>query len=531
MDLHSLYPLSSSDGHIFWSEEEGFILASTSFSKEKRRHVLALVFKGLVNILSERGVAGDLTAQMRALWQLHAPYTSSFLPKVIEHDAFLRMYAEGAPLTLKLFRTLYEATLKWERRDGIKGNCKIGETLDASLYHDIKSVPAGLPPKFSSKIRKKNDPKLLEYVQSDLIRASKIEDHEKRVRVTLALLSHGAAYRDIEGKILYIPSFHESGRVVPYAFVEHLIWEGVKTMSASPLEHEHTEKALYICQGTEIWPSQPMMLGSIFANLNKEGPATEPYAYAWRQIHKHLIALARKTNQLPIVSGHSMGGALATQIALYSHLFIERAYAFNPPVVSQRDYRVYHSLAKETQEKLHVFASIDDLPFWRLGSYVIGKVFVLLGEKRWKYYPLSTFDRFFVFSGIWKMYMNIIHMVPSHQDIVFLMQSYVVVTLTQEEIEQENDERTKRSGHIRFISKLYRLVRFILGFSRKYLRWEKRLDYLRSQLEIVELHESDLKETKLLVGHEIDVDHELTQLKKEKMLIQKEIEILLARGK
>ena len=111
----------------------------------------------------------------------------------------------------------------------------------------------------------------------------------------------------------------------------------MKTASLFP--QEEGAPSIYLCQGTELWPSQPSMFGSILANFAQHGAATEAYAHSWRRIHKHLRELGR-----PFVAGHSMGGSMALQIGLYSHALVERVYAFNPPVPGERDALFYQKL-------------------------------------------------------------------------------------------------------------------------------------------------------------------------------------------
>lgn len=444
---------------------------------------------------------GYSTLHIRQAWnELSQEKPPKDLPKVVGEDAFIRAYARGK--SEDLFRKVEERLAAGGFPETALLPFTFGGNADSSEYYDVKATPPGLLPKLFAKRRKKEDSHLLEQVQSDLTRIAKEDDLEKRRIVTLAILTHGATYRELEGRTLHIPSLeHRERRSIPYLFHEHLIWEGVKTVSCVPMAFEDTERGIYLCQGTEIWPSQPSVLGSLFANTGKEGSATEPYAYSWRQIHRHLRNLTKSEGFLPVVAGHSMGGALATQIALYSHPLIHQAYAFNPPVVEERDYVVYHSLSAAAAAKLIVYANLDDLPFWRIGSKVIGKVSIFLAERRWKYRPIHTWEFFTLFPALVKAIINLVASFPSHQSIYLLQPHYLIFPLSQAEIDVENAERLLRPDHISIIPLLHNLGRRVVSFRRKHFHWSKRVEYLKSELEILELHEHDLHETLGIVGN------------------------------
>lgn len=85
-------------------------------------------------------------------------------------------------------------------------------------------------------------------------------------------------------------------------------------------------RPIYLCQGTEIWPSQPSVLASLLVNCAEHGSATEAYKQCRQRLHHDLT----RFSIAPYVIGHSMGGALALQIGLYSPSLIHKAYAFNP---------------------------------------------------------------------------------------------------------------------------------------------------------------------------------------------------------
>lgn len=443
------------------------------------------------------------------------------LPGIIRQDGFLYLYATGAPLRVSLGKRIWEQLLQISPKkigeiDFLPAPIHIEWNSKAKKYFDVGAAPPGLIPKLSKKSRLRTDKKLLKKIENDLSLTAEIENSERRKKFTFAIISHAAAYRQLEGSILKIPCFTKRGVLIPYRCTEHLIAEGLKTLSLVP--QTKGVCGIYLCQGTELWPSQPSVLGSILANFATHGSSTQAYAHSWRRIHKHLRDLKEKTAMRPYVCGHSMGGALAIQIALYSHDLIETAYAFNPAVPNQRDFDFYQCLPKKLQEKIRVSANLDDFAFWRIGAKIIGTITVFLGKRRWRYHPVTFWDCIFLIPAFVKFVKNVRHAFPAHQNVFYLYENVVYVTLSQEEIEQENIERTTRFDYLRFFPKLYDPMKTLLNFVRKMFRWSLEEQYLKNEIEILALHERDLIDT---------MEEGMRQAEKEKELanltIQKEI--------
>ncbi len=506
------------DLFLCWSEKGFYLSKRKPKDRARNREMLFHLFGKCVEKVQLAGCPSQQADSfVRKIWTEEGPNTIPWsFPSVVGEDGFLRLFAKGRPLNVAAFRKIWQGLKRTDFSNHFP-TFIFGENKDAGSYYNVKATPRGFLAKFSSRIRLKRDPGLLKEIQSDLHRVSQIEEYQKRKFLTLAILSCAASYRELDGEVLQIPSLvaKEAGSVVSYGFRHHLIWEGIKTVSATPLEHEEVEPGLYLCQGTEFWPSQPAPLGTIYANLGKEGSATEPYARCWRQIHSHLRALTKHENLPPLVAGHSMGGALASQILLYSHPLIDSAYAFNPPVVEERDFKLYHRLSVKTREKLHVYANVDDLPFWRIGSNVIGKVTLFLGQDRWPYRPVRKRDLFLLFPAAYKIIANIHNVLPSHQNIFALQRFYIQVPLSAREIKKENGERCARFDRLNFIPKFHKLARWLLGFFRNNFRWKTRHEYLQSQIELLELHEKDLRDTLAFEGGE-EIARELEELKRQK---------------
>lgn len=521
MRLQEIYDNTEIGGSqwLVWKEETFQTQTERPKEQIENRDVLAHVYDLCVKQVN--APYDQASRYIRSLWIEEVKRRRSrSLPRIIAEDGFLWMYAMGRPLSVDLFRRIW-------RHIGEPLETKIIElnplyiewNLEAKYFFDIDATPPGILSKLFSYWRLRKDKELLEKVCKDLERVRDIQDQKRREWLTLAILSHGAAYREINGLELLIPSLSQAGRMESYFCKQHLIAEGVKTISLFP--KREGEVAIYLCQGTELWPSQSSMLGSILANFATHGAATQAYAHSWRRIHKHLRDLPGR----PIVAGHSMGGSLAVQIGLYSHELIERTYAFNPPVPNERDDRFYRQLSRECQEKIQVSANLDDFAFWRIGAKVVGNVILFLGRKRWRYIPVTLWDCIFLIPAFVKFILNVRHAFPAHQNICRLYQHCVSFQLTQEEIEKENLDRLKRFDYLRFFPKLYNPLLTLVTSIRRIFGWSHAAEYLRNEIEIIALHERDLIDT-ITEENKEAVENELKELRYQKgELIRKLLKI------
>ncbi len=476
--------------YLRYSSQKGFYTAkSLPKNRKTNRDVWARFYDACVTKTGSN-------KRVRAVWNsvLHSS-GKRVIPSIVWRDGFLANYTLGNPLRIGRVMLLWNE-IQHREVDPTLNPIKIFWNERFEEFFDIVGAPPGFLSKFVRTIRLRRDSLLLGKIASDLQLVAEIEEHSLRKTLTLAILSHAAAYRELEGRQLAIPSFTTPNQLICYTCNQHLIEEGVKTISLIPPPSEPQACGIYLCQGTEIWPSQQSTLGSIVANFAIHGSATEAYAHSWRRIHKHLKDLVDDEHRpLPIITGHSMGGSLAIQVALYSHGLIQQAHAFNPPMPNERDYEFYTQLAKATQSKVFVHANLDDFAFWRIGSKVIGNVTIYFGKKRWRYYPISLANTLTFFPAVVKLILNLKHAFPAHQHVFPFDEHSLMVTLTKEEIELENKERSKRFDYLRFFPKLYDPMRVFMKIVRRTLGWSLEEEFLRNELEIVMLHEQDLCES------------------------------------
>lgn len=484
--------------------------------EKKHREALAHFYSSCVSTLCKKGFGWtEANQSVRAIWNEECDLKASkSLPGIIGQDGFLRMYALDVPLSQEMADRI---NARLQIVPGQKLNpIHIEWNYDSASYYDIDATPPGILAKLFPGYRLKTDEKLLKCIAHDLERIAEVDNPERRCFLTLAVLSHSAAYRELQGRYLNLPSFEKKGELVTYFFLQHLIAEGVKTLSLVPLNSN--QRGIYLCQGTELWPSQPSMLGSMLSNFAAHGAATEAYAHSWRRIHKHLRDL-NKHGKLPFVCGHSMGGSLAIQIGLYAHDLIESSYAFNPPMPNERDYSFYSQMSKNERDKIIVTANIDDFAFWRIGAKVIGKVTLFLGKERWRYYPVSLTDCLCVFPACYKFILNVRHAFPAHQHVTALSSHFIYVTLTDEEIERENLERVTRFDYLSFFPKLYDPMKTFLNWARRVFKWRLEEEFIHNEIEIINLHQNELLDM-LTEENREKIEHELKVLRRQKESLQ-----------
>lgn len=506
--------LEHSTGYILFKEGH-FIHVASSKKKEQNRETLLHFYNYLVDRLKAKG-RSELSVRSLFNELALAKKNEHSLPKIIREDAFLNLYALGSPLSVEDGRKLLfnEKNIGKELASIVAGTNEEGEE-----YYNVNATPPGIMAKVFPAFRLKVDQEMLEKVRYDLELAAKIEDNEERKAITFSLLSFSAAYRELNNQLLALPDFTKPGYLVLYKCKQHLLAEGVKTISLSAGKGY---PAIYLCQGTEIWPSQPYMLGSILANFAEHGSASQAYAHSWRRIHKQLRDLTEESGHLPIVIGHSMGGSLALQIALFSHDLIEAAHAYNPPAAGERDALFYKGLPTSIKNKCNVYVTIDDPAFWRIGAKVIGNVTLFLGQQRWSYYPITKVDAFLIFPAILKLLFNIKHAFPAHQKIILLCKNYISVRLSAEEIAIENEERVHRFDYLHFFPKLYNPLNALILLLRKLFKWRVEEELLRNEIEILALHERDLIDTRTERNRE-EVSEKLKAISGQKHALQKRL--------
>lgn len=506
--------LHHSEGCLVFTEGK-FVHAPHSKDKCQNRETLARFYTCLKE--KQDAKRKDICSLRSIFNQLLMIDRESSLPKVIKDDVFLTKYAMGSPLLMTEVRVLWNALD--HAKEMTSSQIEIHYHAEGRQYYNVNATPPGLFPKLFSLFRLKADKEMLHRVRSDLRLAANIEDNEKRMALTFALLSFSAAYRELDNQVLAIPHMSKPGYLVPYHCRQHLIATGLKTVSLSAGQGY---PAIYLCQGTEIWPSQPYTLDSILANFAEHGSASQAYAHSWRRIHKQLRDLKEQTGSFPIVIGHSMGGSLALQIALFSHDLIASAHAYNPPAAGQRDFLFYQSLPSSIKKKCNVYANIDDPVFWQIGAQVIGNVTLFLGKQRWRYHAITKLDTIFIIPAVIKIILNIIHVFPAHQKILSLCENYVTVTLSEEELAIENKERVMRFDYLHFLPKLYHPLHAFILLIRKIFKWRLEEEFLRNEIEILALHERDLIDTETDENRE-EVKKKLISLAVQKAALQRKL--------
>jgi pimeloyl-ACP methyl ester carboxylesterase len=516
MDLSEIYHSALNAQEFLIWQNGTFEVAQKAQDRENNRETLARVYASCLT-LSKVENRNEASSLVRAIWNEMLLYEHhKALPHIICKDGFLRLFALGSPLPIALFRRIWEKVLQGEVTKSDLAPIQIEWNREAERYYDVDATPPNLRSKLFMRWRVKEDRRLMQHVTADLTLVAQIEEPERRLFLTLAVLSHAVAYRELNDWRLYLPNVQKKGELVPYFCEQHLIAYGLKTVSLVP--SLPNLPGIYLCQGTELWPSQPSVLGSVLSNFAHHGAATDAYAHSWRRIHLHLRQLKQK-EKLPLVAGHSMGGSLAMQIALYSHDLIEKCYAFNPPVPNERDWHFYKTLPPEIQNKIQVSANLDDFAFWRIGAKIIGQVTLFLGKQRWHYFHVTLVDCLLIIPAFIKFLLNVQNAFPAHQRILRFTPLCLAVKLSEEEIEEENQERTLRRDYLHFWPKLYDPLRVLVHWIRTLFGWKLEQEFLRNEIEIISLHEKDLTDS-FTEENRIEIESELKSLQIQKERLQ-----------
>lgn len=495
-----------STGWVVWKDGEFQTVAVKPCDERENRETLARLYASL----------SKSSPHLRSIWNEEIAFRRARnLPGIIDDDRFLHMYARGIAPSLELVKRIYTKLERVYEEHELPLIQVEWNPPDLSFY-DVDATPPGILTKLFRSFRLRKDKELLAQIDADLTTLQKLQDPDQKKWLTLAILSHGAIYREMKERPFFLPSFSHEQKLIRYQTRTHFIAEGVKTVSFIPEDPD--APALYICQGTELWPSQSSVLGSLLANFAEHGSATETYARSWRRIHKHLRDLPGK----PLVAGHSMGGALAMQIGLYSGEFVQEIYAFNPPMPNERDYLFYHEMSAQARSRIHVIANLDDFAFWRIGAKVIGNVRIYLGKKRWRYEPVGLWDCIFLFPAFFKFIRNVRRAFPAHQRIFALYDNWVSVKLTQKEIEKENKERTGRFDYLSFLPKLYDPMKTLTRWLRKLSKWRYEEDFIRGEIEILAVHERDLIDA-LTQENRHELEPQLRELRRQKGILIRKI--------
>lgn len=460
--------------------------------KECRKTLICLLRALIEEKVAKKQITfNESSRQLRTLWaqRMESPFDS--LPEVVNRDPLLRMLVKGEPLSIEWLRPFVIDFLK-DEHPGILPPLLV-EARSKPLYHPVRPTPQGLMAKLTVRARKIADAKQIEESIENFSELAFEKDPQLRKWQTFATLAHGSAYRELHQKELWLPDFNIFGRLTRYTCEEDLISEGIKTAALYPEEGSGVH-GIYLIQGSNPFPSQPHTMASFIENFGQGGSGRRAYEHSWRRIHKTLKKLMRAAEgRLPYIVGHSLGGSLAIQIGLYSQLFAEESFAFNPPMPQEKDYIYFRSLPESSQKKIQIFVNGDDFAFWRLGAAVFGQVYLVYGVEAWNGVLITKNDRRFIFPYLYKIYKNFALTIPSHLATYLLDSHFVVSLLSEEEKALENIQRQKRIDHLPFLPSLQEPGRQFFRTLRRIFSRTSEKRVLKNEIELLQMQEEELR--------------------------------------
>jgi hypothetical protein len=472
---------SGQKGWLTVTEGKWKLSAFPSKNEKERR-------KALIQFFDEIAPLSEEKEKLRAFWTGVQQEQDPFLPEVIKRDGFLTALVKAYPLHTDWAAYLADHFPEYQ----IKVKAPIVEVQNHDLYNRVRPTPNGLMAKISVRARRTADCVQIEHSLENFARLAFEQRPWMRKWQTYATLAHGSVYRELNQRELLLPDFEVKGKMILYHCEEHLISEGIKTVSLFPEKGSRTN-GIYLIQGTNPYPSQPQTLSSFLENFGKGGSGRGAYEHSWRLIHKHLKALVRHCGgKLVSVVGHSLGGSLGIQISLYSQVFIEESFAFNPPMPQENDRDYFYTLPESSQKKLNIFINGDDFASWRLGASLFGNVYLVLGMEPWNAMNVTKRDVGLVFPYFYKLLKNFVFTIPNHISSYLLDSHFVVVPLTDEELEIENNERQKRIDHMKFLPAMHSTLKnFFRGIRRFFSRSSERR-VLQNEIELLNLQSEEL---------------------------------------
>lgn len=163
---------------------------------------------------------------------------------------------------------------------------------------------------------------------------------------TLELLAKHIAYLNPKNKDkIQIP--HE-GRLVEYEAEEIHLWMGMYTYGFKPVDPKENAPPILAFSGTRLAMSTRGSLATVTADFDPRGVGYIAYSYGKEVIAAWLKNASRNGNA--IITGHSLGGALARYTAIDNPDLVHGAYTFSAPDIGDAHGKKLIKLVKESKK-------------------------------------------------------------------------------------------------------------------------------------------------------------------------------------
>lgn len=439
-------------------------LARKYFNIEESRHNLAQVYHSLVRNCVEMGMEESIASRkVSYAWNIaygNKEFTCrNANPFLVENDAFIRDYTRGYQITNVFYEAVVRAVKANFHNRSLQGLPILVRTNNES-YHGIGAGMNFLGA-LSQSSRLYHDNKeggALDLIQEDLNRIQKITQLADRKLKVMTLLS-GAAYRDIDGKAIQIPSLvnNKLSSLVTYRCTVERIWKGVfafRVVPESGLGFKK-ERSILVFQGTTAYPSHDGWIAKLLADVHVDGVGSGAFNADREKILKVIKSLKN-----PYLAGHSLG---ASMVRHSWHAFpkkINEAYMFSTPGMERKTALAESKLTQHQLGKGKVYCNIDDPVSWEIGTNISTNTRLIIGTNRWKTNPGSWLD-FLIIPWIFRMIKNYVARVTSHNTMMHLQKTYLVIPID-----------AKREGTLRVVRPLFLKLRSWRPFAERcFKRW------------------------------------------------------------
>lgn len=229
-----------------------------------------------------------------------------------------------------------------------------------------------LEPKYKANVQN-----LLHQVQKVKLAVKEFFDKDPHIDLdkitTLELLAKKLAYLNPKSGERF--QFPYEGRMVEYEATELHLWMGMNAYGFKPVDENEKAPPVLVFSGTRVSLAQRGSLATVTADFDPRGVGFIAYKSGQKVISDWL----KQTKGSALLTGHSLGGALARYAAIDNADLVKGAYTFSAPGISVKYGKKWEALNQSGQTKpfLYNFNHIEDkIP--TLGQYEVGDNFQVI---------------------------------------------------------------------------------------------------------------------------------------------------------
>ncbi len=247
---------------------------------------------------------------------------------------------------------------------------KLPKGLEGLATYSATVVEKYLEPQQKAKVQELlNQANKIEHVAKTFFKGETEIDFQKQL--TLELLAKQLAYfNPKEGEKYQIPI---NGKMVEYQVEEVPLWMGMIAYGFKPVNKDENASPILVFSGTRLGLSARGSLASVTADLDPRGVGYVAYSNGKKEIGKWL----KKMNGNVLITGHSLGGALARYTLIDHPSLVQGAFTFSAPGIAASYGEKWKKLKKELLQECPFLCNFnhseDEVPTF--GQNYLGKNF------------------------------------------------------------------------------------------------------------------------------------------------------------